>query len=52
MIPRMIGFEIKDHAKNFPNAPRIYHKGNISKMPDFDGFFLFWNVKNVKVDSW
>ena len=24
---------------------------NISKMPDFDGFFfLFWNVKNVKVD--
>ena len=28
----------------------LYHEGNISKMPDFDGFFLFWNVKNVKVD--
>ena len=28
----------------------IYHEGNISKMPDFDVFFLFWNVKNVKVD--
>ena len=28
----------------------IYHEGNISKMPDFDFFFLFWNVKNVKVD--
>ena len=28
----------------------IYHEGNISKMPDFDGFFLLWNVKNVKVD--
>ena len=27
----------------------IYHEGNISKMPDFD-VFLFWNVKNVKVD--
>ena len=25
-------------------------KGNISKMPNFDIFFLFWNVKNVKVD--
>ena len=23
----------------------IYHEGNISKMPDFDVFFLFWNVK-------
>ena len=28
----------------------IYHEGNISKMPGFDIFFLFWNVKNVKVD--
>ena len=28
----------------------IYHEGNISKMPDFNVFFLFWNVKNVKVD--
>ena len=28
----------------------IYYEGNISKMPDFDVFFLFWNVKNVKVD--
>ena len=28
----------------------IYHEGNISKMPDFDVFSLFWNVKNVKVD--
>ena len=29
----------------------IYHEGNISKMPYFDGFFLlFWNVKSVKVD--
>ena len=28
----------------------IYHEDNISKMPDFDVFFLFWNVKNVKVD--
>ena len=28
----------------------IYHEGNISKMPDFDVFFLFWNVKNVNVD--
>ena len=28
----------------------IYHEGKISKMPDFDVFFLFWNVKNVKVD--
>ena len=27
----------------------IYHEDNISKMPDFD-VFLFWNVKNVKVD--
>ena len=27
----------------------IYHEGSISKMPDFDGFFLFWTV-NVKVD--
>ena len=27
----------------------IYHEGNISKMPDFD-VFLFWNVRNVKVD--
>ena len=27
----------------------IYHKGNISKVPDFD-VFLFWNVKNVKLD--
>ena len=27
----------------------IYHEGNISKMPDLM-FFLFWNVKNVKVD--
>ena len=31
MIPNMIGFcksvtEIKDHAKNFPNARRIYQK--------------------------
>ena len=23
----------------------IYHEGNISIMPDFDVFFLFWNVK-------
>ena len=28
----------------------IYHEGNISKMPDFDVFFLFWDVKNIKVD--
>ena len=28
----------------------IIHTGNISKMPYFDVFFLFWNVKNVKVD--
>ena len=28
----------------------VYHEGNISKMPDFDGFFFFWNGKNVKVD--
>ena len=28
----------------------IYHEGNISKMPHFYGFFLLWNVKNVKVD--
>ena len=28
----------------------IYNEGNISKMSEFDGFFLFWNVKNVKVD--
>ena len=29
----------------------IYHKGNVSKMPDFDGFFfLFWSVRNVKLD--
>ena len=28
----------------------IYHEGNISKMPDFDVFFLFWNVKTVKED--
>ena len=27
----------------------IYHEGNVSKMPDFD-FFLFLNVKNVKVE--
>ena len=27
----------------------IYHEGNIFKMPDFD-VYLFWNVKNVKVD--
>ena len=27
----------------------IYHEGNISKMPDFD-IFLFWNVKNVKLN--
>ena len=29
----------------------IYHEGNISKMPDFDGFFLFWNAKNRPVGS-
>ena len=28
----------------------IYHEVDISKMPDFDVFFLFWYVKNVKVD--
>ena len=28
----------------------IYHEGNISKMPDFDVFSLFWNVIHVKVD--
>ena len=28
----------------------VYHEGNISKMPDFDIFFFFWNGKNVKVD--
>ena len=28
----------------------IYNEGSISKMPDFDVFSLFWNVKNVKVD--
>ena len=26
----------------------IYHECNISKMPEFDVNFLFWNVKNVK----
>ena len=26
----------------------IYHEGNISKMPDFDAFFLFWNVQKRK----
>ena len=29
----------------------IYHDGNISKMPDFDVFFLFWNFRNVKCRS-
>ena len=28
---------------------KIFHEDIISKMPDF-GVFLFWNVKNVKVD--
>ena len=29
----------------------IYHEGNISKMPDFDGFFSVLEYKkNVKVD--
>ena len=28
---------------------KIYHEGNISKMPDFD-VFQFWNVRNVKED--
>ena len=23
----------------------IYHEGNISKMPAFDVFFFFWNIK-------
>ena len=32
-------------------SDNIYHKGNISKMPDFDVFFLFWNVKNEKIRS-
>ena len=27
----------------------INHEGNISQMPDFDVFFLFRNVKNIKV---
>ena len=29
----------------------IYHEGNIYKMPDFDVFFLFWNVKKRKSRS-
>ena len=28
----------------------VYHEGNISKMPDFDGFFSVLGYKNVKVD--
>ena len=28
----------------------VYHEGNISKMPDFDDFFLFLDGKKVKVD--
>ena len=34
----------------FPFNDNIHYEGNISKMPDFDVLFLFWNVKNVKVD--
>ena len=43
---------IKFLQSHFPLGfnDNIYHEGNISKMPDFDVFFLFWNVKNVKVD--
>ena len=26
----------------------IYHEGNISKIADFDGFFLFWNEKKPR----
>ena len=33
-------------------SDNIYCEGNISKMPGFDVFFLFWNVKNVKVDRY
>ena len=29
----------------------IFHEGNISKMPDFDVFLLFWNVKKRKSRS-
>ena len=29
----------------------IYHEDNISKMPEFDCFFLFWNVKKSKSRS-
>ena len=29
----------------------IYDECNISKMPDFDVFFLFWNVKKRKSRS-
>ena len=28
----------------------IYHEGNNLKCQILMGFFLFWNVKNVKVD--
>ena len=28
----------------------IYHESDISETPKFGLFFLFWHVKNVKVD--
>ena len=42
---------IKFLQSHFPLGfnDNIYGEGYISKMPDFD-VFLFWNVKNVKVD--
>ena len=42
---------IKFLQSHFPLGfnDNIYHEGNISKMPEF-GVFLFWNVKNVKVE--
>ena len=45
---------IKFLQSHFPLGfnDNIYHEGNISKMPDFDGFFfLFWNVKKRKSRS-
>ena len=45
-------FIVTDLQSHFPLGfnDNIYHEGNISKMPSFD-VFLFWNVKQVKVDT-
>ena len=37
MIPNMIGTEIKDHAKNLPNAPRTNITSTVSIWELWDG---------------